>query len=285
LRLVNGLTGAPIWTTDGQYGAYQMVRFELDDSGNTELIEDTTTYVPSWARERIPNQPELYDPEFPGPLPSTAVFSFNINVRFDAFSFEFNYVLYHIDRPIEAYRTGDLPVNNLKKEWTQWWRMEGIADGAPNDIRSTTHPESPPGWYWLHITDTDGDGICCEYRRGWISLTGPIHEKGELGVAWNSDGDFAKGLVVHFFLNEKGYIAEVHSMTTEEADTVATARTAGSLAGKPDGGERRLRSTVDAVVSAQLSRSLRNSQDLCAGDRDESVTRKTMHCDGDAEAE
>lgn len=230
--MINDVTGETIWENDGKYAGYLRVQLDIgnsmgldidSDDSDIRVVLESTNYLPSWAQQDIPNDPSTFDPEFPGSFPESSsnsipTFSFNINQRFDAYPFENNYVLYHINKPLTAYENHDLPANNVDKNWTRLYRMQGISDGEPNELLGMPFTKQRAGWYWLHITDLDGDGICCEYRRGWLSITGPMASTQDVGLVWGSDGEFSKGLEVYFYMNSDGYIEDAHWITKEDAE-------------------------------------------------------------------
>ena len=232
LKIVNDITGETIWENDGKYSGYLRVQLDIgnsmglnvdNDDSDIRVVLESTSYQPSWATQEIPNDPLAYDSAFPGPLPessdsSNPNFSFSINQRFDAYPFENNYVLYHIDKPLSAHDNHELPANNVDKDWTRLYRMQGISDGEPNELLGMPFSNQKAGWYWLHITDLDGDGVCCEYRRGWLTITGPIAVTQDVGFIWGSDGEFGKGLEVYFYMNTDGYIEDVNWIAKEDAE-------------------------------------------------------------------
>ena len=54
-----------------------------------------------------------------------------------------------------------------------------------------------------------GDGICCQYRRGWVSLTAPIIVGRAKGLAWGNNGEFGAQVDVYVFFNDEGLVSQV----------------------------------------------------------------------------
>ena len=100
--------------------------------------------------------------------------------------------------------------------------MNGMKDGVHNEMVAHRMTKQEAGWYWLKVEDVNGDGICCEFRRGWLSLTGPIITTMDYGFVWGNDGEFGSGVDVYFHINEDGYISQVYWIVAEDAEIERT---------------------------------------------------------------
>lgn len=82
---------------------------------------------------------------------------------------------------------------------------QGASVGKPANLTldDWTTPET---LYQIEFSDTGGDGICCDYGHGWITLT----DKNK-NVIWSSDGTYGFVEVVYLWLNDLGEYSVVAS--------------------------------------------------------------------------
>ncbi|CAB9500149.1 Vitamin K-dependent protein C (Fragment) [Seminavis robusta] len=230
LELVNDLTGETVWEHDGQYRGYLQVRIRIDSTtGDIAVVYESERFRPSWEQLASPNYPPEFDTEWPGPVPEAPLFSFNINFKFDAYPFESDYDVLYTPGVLEdsAQTLTELP----EEQWTTIDSMDGIRHGIHNRLVPRQYVQQEAGWYWLKVSDLGNNGICCQFRRGWISIMAPIITTMDNGFVWGSDGEYGSGVNVYFFINEDGFVAHVYWIVAEDAVT----STATSRSGEADG--------------------------------------------------
>ena len=118
----------------------------------------------------------MNDPDFPGvfPTPVDRTNAITINIHTD-------------DYPEET------EVEWSAKDENGFWNVldSSSLEGFTSLLWSSTHRLEPASEYRLVITDSEDDGICCTYGKGWLTITNATtsvnHEKGT--VMWNATGD------------------------------------------------------------------------------------------------
>ena len=191
VTLIDNKTNKEIVTgqASGDFSNFLQYRIQVKDNGNVELLGSTTDYLNSWeAAEEVPNYPQNVDQQWPGPLPGNKG-SLNINVKFDRFPYDTFW-------SFSEYENG---------EWKEMEALDGGDDDVHNDLVSVPLTNLSPGWYKFSITDQGGNGICCDYRRGWVAITGYLRATQNSGLVWGNNGEFGSGLDLYIEIDEEGY--------------------------------------------------------------------------------
>lgn len=182
------------WTSS-EFGEYVAGRFSIDNSGRVTFVETTTDYVNSWEGSPDPtNYPQNNDQSWPGPKP-TDTKSININVKFDRFPQETSWELSR-----QAGNSDNFQVVES---------FNGATDGVHNDLLSIQLTNQPQGWYQLTFKDNGQDGICCEYRRGWLAVTGYLLVTRKAGLVWGNNGEFGSETTIYFNMNSNGMVTRI----------------------------------------------------------------------------
>ena len=173
----------------GDFTSHIAYTIEIKDNGQVELIGTTTAYENSWeAAEDVPNYPQNVDQLWPGPLAKNKK-SLNINVKFDRFPYDTSWTF-------SKYEDG---------EWKQVEALDGGDDNVHNDLVSVPMSNLSMGWYRFSIRDNGGNGICCDYRRGWVAITGYLRATQDSGLVWGNNGEFGSGVDVYLLIDQKGF--------------------------------------------------------------------------------
>ena len=173
----------------GEFSNFLQYRLELKDNGNVELLSSTKEYENSWeAAEEVPNYPQNVDQQWPGPLAGNKG-SLNVNVKFDRFPYDTSWSL-------SKYDDGN---------WKEIETLSGGDDDVHSDLVSVPVNNLAAGWYKFSIADKGGNGICCDYRRGWVAITGVLKATGSAGLVWGNNGEFGSGLDLYLLLDSQGY--------------------------------------------------------------------------------
>lgn len=195
-----------IWRHRGDYGIYLKVVFDMDTQGNLVFVTETSNYEASWEAYDAPNSPPSIDPDWPGAMPTANRNAVMINVKFDAYPGETTW-------QFQSYTLG---------EWRTIKSFSGVEDGVHNELVSVEVEAISEGWYRYAIQDSQNDGICCRYRRGWISITGPIITTQAQGLVWGNNGEFGSSFDVYIRMNSDGFLDRVSY--TDPMATSATTR-------------------------------------------------------------
>jgi hypothetical protein len=137
--------------------------------------------------------------------------SISLTIALDSYPKESKYEVYYLatgdDVPLEEWET----IATMDAwDWEFLDEMNGLTDGVHSHLVPRYFVDQSPGWYWLHIEDSNRDGICCRFRRGWVSLTAPIVTTMDVGLVWGNNGEYQAGVDVYFYMDADGVVAHVH---------------------------------------------------------------------------
>jgi len=167
------------------------VTFEIGTNGQAVELANSERYIPStWPEFEAMLASD--DPEWPG---SVSPNMFVINFKTDDYPEENSWELFV--KPDETVSNWD-----SISSWSAADSGYRVLESSEMAIGSLGQ-----GWYRFVVRDTEGDGTCCTYGKGFVSLTGPIAAKGgESGLIWGNDGKFWAMDEVFFYVDEKGWI-------------------------------------------------------------------------------
>lgn len=181
-----------IWNAT-DFGVFIQYKFAIGTNGKVIPGYETSDYENSWELSPDPqNYPQNNDQAWPGPKP-TAPKGLNINIKFDRFPEEDSWEL--------RRRNGN--------SWSTVKTFNGRDDGVHNDLLSTQLEDLDEGWYELSISDSGNDGVCCQYRRGWVAVTGYLLATRRSGLVWGNNGDFGSGETMYFKMNGAGMVMQI----------------------------------------------------------------------------
>lgn len=175
-----------------QFGEFVSGSFSISNSGEVTFNGETTEYLSSWELSPEPaNYPQNNDQSWPGPKAQNNG-ELNINIKFDRFPGEISWTLKKL----------------AGSGWTEVEAFDGNADGTHNDLLSTQFVDLADGWYEYQVNDSGNDGICCSYRRGWVSMTGKLLATRKSGLVWGNNGEFSGGASVYMKL-QNGFWVQI----------------------------------------------------------------------------
>jgi hypothetical protein len=220
-----------LWEHDGDFEHYLGVKLEIDKHGKlVGEVDESHKYLNPSAKatktndEKIPNDPEHNDDEWPGEYPEED-FSMTVNVRHDSFPFETTWsVTYLKNNTNDDSSSGDL-IQDEERDGEQYkdlmseifhifpflmeeedsdnrWKAiyaSKPGDGVSNTLQSKTLKNLEPGIY--HYEMHDKNGICCHYRNGWITITAGVPKK---KVLWDHNGEFENKVEAILRLDKDG---------------------------------------------------------------------------------
>ncbi|CAB9504569.1 Transmembrane protease serine [Seminavis robusta] len=191
-----------VHTNDGQFGEFVQVNINVAPNGDVTFISETANYDNSWeGADAIPNYPQAVDQAWPGPVP-LQLGGLNINIKFDRYPAENTWTF--------AKRNGNSANFNVIESF------DGATLGKSNDMVSTQLGTIDEGWYRLVIEDVGADGFCCNFRRGWASITGYILSTRKSGLVWGTNGEIGSSITVYLEMNAEGYIKKI----TDDLSTI-----------------------------------------------------------------
>ncbi|CAB9511818.1 Vitamin K-dependent protein C (Fragment) [Seminavis robusta] len=191
---INNMAGESIWKHNNGAGEYHAVEVHVDADGAVSVSDDLDTYITPGAITTQGNMrlytrdPETFDTLWPGLYPDT-MGKLVVNVKLDMFPDETSWDLALID--------GDSETSMLS--------MKG---GIAGEVSSNPVDLVPGGVYGFYVRDAGGDGICCKYRNGFVTLTKKISGQ-EKKVAYRNNGDFGSELDVYFQVSEDGRTIDI----------------------------------------------------------------------------
>ncbi|CAB9507333.1 Plasminogen (Fragment) [Seminavis robusta] len=101
-------------------------------------------------------------------------------------------------------------------QWSSIYSSPPAAKEHSSTLESKTFSNLKPGLYLFTLHDTEGDGICCDYRFGWTTITtdtgkGLDIEGHHHKVLWQHDGEFNYRIQATIKLDEQGTFEVVYS--------------------------------------------------------------------------
>lgn len=134
---------------------------------------------------------------FPGAMPSQNESTIVVNIKLDDYPEETSYVIER-KAPNGSWFVLDS------------WSNANEEEAGMGELVSFEYDGMNSGWHRFSIRDAANDGICCDYGRGWYSLTGPLATmNGEKGLIYGSRGKFYGSEEIFFRMSRDGYITEI----------------------------------------------------------------------------
>ena len=111
-----------------------------------------------------------------------------INIQYDAFPQQTAWVLVNsdLDTIVDSSVYGDAT--------------------KPNEVVNIRYENQPTGKYTFVITDSAGNGICCNNGAGFVIIS-EILDDGSSKLIWAENGEFSGGTNVSFELSDSGTTA------------------------------------------------------------------------------
>jgi hypothetical protein len=179
----------------------------MDTQGNLVPAFESTDYDASWETYNAPNHPPTFDQQWPGNMPASDRNTVTINVKFDSYPQEVTW-------QFQQFSSG---------EWRTIRNFDGQRDGVHNELVSAEMDTLSAGWFRFAIQDSQNDGICCDYRRGWISIIAPIVTTRAIGLVWGNNGEFGGSFDIYLRMNDAGFVDRV-SYSDPVSDSSTTSR-------------------------------------------------------------
>ena len=92
-----------------------------------------------------------------------------------------------------SWKVWYLPDGKNANKGDDWKEVLSVQGAFANQVVSNTLPVDPKGTYRFQIIDTGGDGICCRYRNGFITITKKTSGSEKI-VVFQHNGNFETSL-------------------------------------------------------------------------------------------
>jgi trypsin len=202
VKIYDNVKGQDLWR--GNFGAYYEIDFDILPDGQARLLDQSDKYKPSTWQDLENEIAPSNNPSWPGAMPSISVSSVVVNFVTDDYPEENSWELY-------------------RKQATSQWVLHQDWSGTTNSgyrlLVSSEISNLQEGWYHFIVRDSQGDGVCCSYGSGYVSLTGALAVNGGgLGLIWGNNGEFWAKDEVFFRVDNTGYISHItfaETATTE----------------------------------------------------------------------
>jgi hypothetical protein len=204
LEVTDALNNQVVYNEKPEFLGYLSLKFKMDDAGKVTFEGKDEEYENSWEQaEDVANYPQTVDQFWPGVVPIVRG-ALNVNVKYDRFPEHIKWAF------AKKGSNGD---------YTDLTSFDGAVDGITNDLLVTEilANQLGEGWYRFKITDSSSDGLCCEFRRGWVTLTGFLKATRNSGMIWGSNGEFGAGVEIYIKMDAKGYAVR----TTDNASAAS----------------------------------------------------------------
>lgn len=199
ISIRDDVQGVDVWSSRGNYGNYYEVDLEIQTATSfAQVVGRSGQYKPSSWTEMENMIAPSNEPGWPGALPTANTFSLVVNVDTDDYPEENTWELLHRDP-------------DATEVWTVVDQWDGADDAGFRVLDSTEITNLKRGWYHFVFKDSEGDGNCCDYGSGWVSLTGPLAvSQGQKGLVWGSAGNFLAMKEIYFEIGNSGYISHIN---------------------------------------------------------------------------
>ena len=178
-----------------EYKQFLQGSFTIENSGRITFNGESDDYKNSWEASAIPmNYPQNNDQSWPGPKPEDAG-SLNINIKFDRFPAEFSYALKRM--------------HTNGRTWLHVDAFNGANQAVHNELLSIQLDNLDEGWHQLIFKDSGNDGICCQYRYGWMAVTGFLKATRKSGLVWGNNGEFGTEVAVYLEVDSNGLFTQI----------------------------------------------------------------------------
>jgi len=88
---------------------------------------------------------------------------------------------------------------------------------ASPGLDSTEFSNLEIGWYHFVIHDAGQNGLCCDFGRGYLSITGPLASAScEMGLVWGHNGQFLAEEEIFFYVHHRSGCISKIGFTEEE---------------------------------------------------------------------
>ncbi|CAB9510493.1 Vitamin K-dependent protein C (Fragment) [Seminavis robusta] len=213
ITIYDNVKGAEVWSSRGNFGSYYEVDFDILVNGHVRVTSRSAHYQPStWEDHEAQIGPSIQQqPSWPGAMPVQNASSIVINVYTDDYPEEISWQVHRKQSNVQS-----------NEPWTLVEEWNGLT--APlRQLVSTEIETLQRGWHRVILSDSEGDGLCCNYGSGYFSLTGPIAaNNGRKGLVWGNDGLFWGKDEIYFHVSNAGFISHI---TYSEVATTAISRT------------------------------------------------------------
>lgn len=189
-----------LYTIKGKFKSFFEITFFVQPNGHAKPTHRSQHYRPgTW--EDLETLIAPNDNGWPGAMPSRSMCSVMINIDIDDNPEELSWTLYR--------------GAGMDQSWTVISTWDG-KNAAPRTLDSTEFSALQRGWYRLIVQDAAGNGNCCDFGRGFVSVTGPLEsQNGTMGLVWGNNGQFESQEEILFFIGVSGHISHMRR-TTEE---------------------------------------------------------------------
>jgi len=192
--ITDDVKGTELWSTSGQFGWFYEIEFYILNNGDAHLRKRGVHYRPSTWPDFEQMVAPVNKPFWPGTLPTANAGVVVVNIETDDYPEELSWTL------------------DYRPDVTQTWQSVKTWDGSGGGYRSLESTEVTglsQGWHRFIVRDSEGDGSCCQYGAGYVSLTGPLAANQQKGLVWGNDGMFWGLDTVYFLVDSNGEISEV----------------------------------------------------------------------------
>lgn len=100
--------------------------------------------------------------------------------------------------------------NEMDNQWTKVYSSDSL-DQLSNTLQSKTLEHLKPGLYQITVHDSAGNGLCCKFRFGWITITASNGGDSGHDVIWEHNGEFKYQVQVTIKMTEEGKFEVLHS--------------------------------------------------------------------------
>jgi len=194
ITIYDDVQGIPLLHTDTEFTQYFEVFIKVLRTGRAQWVHRSADYQPgTWEDMEVMVAPD-FEGGWPGAFPTQPSSSLMINMDVDSYPEELSWILYHQN-------------DNRQWETVNTWDGTTATAGA---LDSTEFAALQQGWYRFIVTDSAHDGLCCDYGRGYVSITGPLGSAdGAMGLVWGNNGQFMREEEIFFRVSERGFISQI----------------------------------------------------------------------------
>jgi hypothetical protein len=192
-KVYDNIDEKELYNVRGEFKSYFEFRFIIMNNGRSKVLHRSAHYRPgTWTELETMIAPN--DNAWPGLGPTQKKSSVMINVEVDRQPRQLSWSLF---RGGEGF------------SWVPIQTWDGF-DAQENTLVSTEVSNLETGWYRLIFKDAGGNGVCCDFGRGFVSIMGPLlSEKGQVGLVWGNNGQFKDEEEVLFHFENPGWVSHI----------------------------------------------------------------------------
>lgn len=191
----DNVQGKELWSSTGRFGWFYSIEFDILPNGNARMTDRRGHYSPSTWPDFEKMIAPVNKPFWPGSLPVANTSVVTINVETDDYPEELSWTLHY--KP------------NNGQLWQEVDTWNGASERYYRSLVSHEVAGLSQGWHRFIVRDSEGDGTCCQYGAGYVSLTGPLATTKQKGLIWGNDGQFWGLDTIYFLVDQNGEIREV----------------------------------------------------------------------------